>query len=127
MKFYHVINSKRGSGITVAAEIYDNDGAFSVDCAMSYCAPCEPTFSRPKGRMIARARLDSNKEMPAFKRLSFTTRNPQGLKMQILERLAGNVPISWANAIVNRELARLYAVTASKFNAQSTEIVTNKS
>lgn len=126
MKFYHVINNKRGSGITVAAEVVESgkkDLPYTVECAVSYCAPCERNFSRPKGRTIALSRLSSGKEMPAFKRFAFTTSEQQGLKAQILEQLVGQVPIGWANSLVNRELARLRAVQVEKVSggAESAE------
>lgn len=117
MKFFHVINSKRGSGITLVAEITEQNTvgiSYLVKCAVSYCAPCEANFSRPKGRTIAFSRLTSNKPMPPFKQFSFTTNDQQGLKTQILEQLVNTLPLDWARSLVDRELARLEEVQRLK-------------
>lgn len=119
MKFYHVINNKRNSGITIVANIVKPPSAwrfpveattFSVECAVSYCAPVELSFSRPKGRMIAQSRLSSQKQLPLFKRFSFLTVNQQGLKAQILSCLNQTLDIGWAKSLVNKELKRLNMV-----------------
>jgi hypothetical protein len=127
MKFYHVINAKRGSGITVAAEVVEenngktNTDPYLVECAVSYCAPCESNFSRPKGRTIALSRLSSSKAMPDFKRFAFRTNDQQGLKTQVLRQLSTMVPMNWAKSIVDRELARLQAVQLEKLFEVSVE------
>ena len=125
MKFYHVIDNRRNSGITIAAEIVEppansnipasfcgKDGTPPnlVECAMSYCAPVEQNFSRPKGRLIAQSRLSSQKELPPFKRFSFFTHNQDGLKAQILSCLTGTLSIGWARSLVKRELERLQTI-----------------
>lgn len=118
MKFYHVIDNRRTAGLTIAAEISSDDTPVTedgqsevrVDCAVSYCAPVEQNFSRPKGRLVAARRLGNAKEMPGFKKFSFFTRSQDGLKAQALLCLQGNMPensLGWARSLVNRELSRL--------------------
>jgi hypothetical protein len=136
MKFYHVIDYKRNSGITIVAEVvdppadanvtvpfYTKDGVLPnlVECAVSYCAPVESTFSRPKGRMIAQSRLSSQKELPPFKRFSFFTTNQNGLKAQILSCLNGTLNLGWAKSLVNRELERLHTIQLQKALDADTE------
>lgn len=119
MKFYHVIDNRRTAGFTIAAEVsappedaqvVDGQSVVRVDCAVSYCAPVEQNFSRPKGRLVAARRLENAKEMPSFKKFSFLTRSQDGLKAQALICLQGNMPedsLGWARSLVNRELSRL--------------------
>jgi len=120
MKFYHIINTKRGSGITVVAKIVETqndsnnpekDLPYTVECGVSYCAPVEANFSRPRGRIIASSRLTNSKAMPLFKRFSFTTNGRDGLKTKVLSCLKEVLPINWARALVDRELERLQAVS----------------
>jgi len=119
MKFYHVIDNRRrrSSGITIAVEIVpapDHPGKQRVFCGLSYCAPVERQFSRPRGRVIAQSRLSSNKELPFFKRFGFVTENTDGLKTQILGFLRDHLSIYWAQALVNKELARLEEIQCLK-------------
>jgi hypothetical protein len=118
MKFYHVIDNRRrrSSGITIAAEVVpidDNTGEHRVFCGLSYCAPVEKQFSRPRGRIIAQSRLASDKTLPAFKQFGFVTTNPNGLKAQILLFLKDHLSMDWAYTLVDKELARLSTVQAA--------------
>lgn len=137
MKFYHVIDNKRIAGLTIAAEVTapaegeippslnlrDKDGNFPslVNCAVSYCAPVEQNFSRPKGRTIAGSRLSSKKELPSFKRFSFLTTSQDGLKAQILSCLKDELNLGWARSLVGRELERLRTIQLQK-DADSAEV-----
>jgi len=110
MRFYHIINSKKGAGITIATELDEsNNPEIIVNCAVSYCAPSEKEFSRPRGRLIAQSRMlnNNNREMPPFKRFSFQTNTLDGLKAQVLQQLWKKLNITWARSIVSRELERL--------------------
>ncbi len=130
MRFYHVIDSRRIAGLTIAAEVTapsegeippslnvrDKDGNYPslVSCAVSYCAPVEQNFSRPKGRTIARERLSSKRELPTFKRFSFITTSQNGLKAQILSCLQDGLRMGWARSLVGRELERLRTAQLQK-------------
>jgi hypothetical protein len=113
MKFYHVIDNrrKRNAGITIAAEVVpfaDDSGRCAVFCGLSYCAPVERQFSRPRGRLIAQSRLSNTKTLPGFKRFDFTTDNSDGLKTQILSRLGQYLEnMNWAQTLIDKELERL--------------------
>jgi hypothetical protein len=113
MKFYHVIDNrqKRNAGITIAAVIVpfaDDPERCAVFCGLSYCAPVERQFSRPRGRLIAQSRLSSTKTLPGFKRFDFTTDSADGLKTQILSRLGQYLEnMNWAQTLIDRELERL--------------------
>lgn len=100
MKFYHVIDNKRNTGLTIATEISGSiKGEELVECAVSYCAPIEKNFSRPKGRIIAQSRLSSQRELPLFKRFNFRIESRRGLKAQILTSLRVALNIDWARAL----------------------------
>jgi hypothetical protein len=106
---------KRNAGITIAAEIVpfaNEPGKHQVFCGLSYCAPVERQFSRPRGRLIARERLSSGKNLPFFKQFGFVTESPDGLKYQILSLLRKHLGMDWAQSLVGRELARLNEVRA---------------
>ena len=119
MRFYHIINSRRTAVLTIATRISEPIEATPghwrlVECAISYCAPIESCFSRPRGRMIAESRLSNRKAMPPFKRFSFFTGDPKGLKAQILCFLQGALPLGWARELIHKELGRLRAIEAAK-------------
>ena len=109
MRYYHVFDNKRSAGFTIAAEL-NRESPMRVDCAVSYCAPIEHNFSRSKGRMIAKSRLDSKKQMPLFKKFSFSVINPKGLKAQILSQLKAVLPLDWAYHLLDQEIERLYNI-----------------
>ena len=121
MKYYHVWSQKNQSGMTIAAEITEAptkenpDLPYLVTCAVSYCAPMEANFSRPKGRMIAKSRLTSQKAMPTFKKFSFYTCRENDIKAQILLCLKDTLPLTWAKSLVTNELLRLTKIQAEKF------------
>lgn len=117
MKFYHVIDNRRrrNAGITIAAEVVpfaDEPGRHAVFCGLSYCAPVERQFSRPRGRLIAQSRLSNEKELPPFKRFDFTTDDPNSLKLQILSLLRNRLDMDWAQSLISKEIARLQGVRA---------------
>jgi hypothetical protein len=121
MKFYHIIDAKRGSGITLAAEPVWGGEDYIVKCGASYCAPCEANFSRSRGRTIAISRLSSSKNMEQFKRFSFRTVDQSGLKTQILERLVEILPLNWAFGLASGELSRIREIRDAKLSAEAME------
>lgn len=111
MRFYHIIrNRKRNAlGITLALEITESTShvdtkRYDVLCGVSYCAPVERTFSRPKGRLIAASRLDNVQRMPFHKKFMFSLSNLSLLKATALGTLATHCPIKWAANLATAEL-----------------------
>lgn len=115
MRFYHVVENKRQrriAGLTIATDIsyddYCQEGEHLINCAVSYCAPVERSFSRPRGRTISQSRLSSPRELPGFKKFSFYTDTKEGLKIQVLQHLLSEPStLMWAKSIVERELNRI--------------------